>query len=59
LARARGPLGHPKVDQAPPHRRELRRLRLRAQGRRTGPGGLARAVCSDEISRSVGRPAPA
>jgi diketogulonate reductase-like aldo/keto reductase len=31
LAPAGGPLGHPQVDQGPPHRRELRRLRLRAQ----------------------------
>ena len=34
LAPAAGPLGDPEVDQAPPHRRELRRLRLRAHRRR-------------------------
>ena len=36
LAPAGRPLGHPQVDQAAAHRREHRRLRLRAHVRRTG-----------------------
>ena len=42
LAPAGGPLGDPQVDQAAPHRRELRRLRLRADRRRAGRHRRAR-----------------
>jgi hypothetical protein len=42
LAPAAGPVGHSKVDQPGPHRRELRRLRLRAHRQRTHPNRRAR-----------------
>ena len=41
LAPAAGPLGHPEVDQAAAHRRELRRLRLRSHRRRSSPRSTA------------------
>ena len=60
LAPAAGPLGHPEVDQAAPHRRELRRLRLRAHRRRARrhrrPGHRQRGGPSPRPSPSRLRP---